>query len=384
MRELTVVVRDQPAFIAAIESQIATFEQTHPDVKVTRVSPGIEECYDRFVKNGGCAKGETDLFLTVTDWIPEGFETGQFKDLTHLIDSLGNPLPWHSALRNVVRFQERYLAIPYHCGPQVLHIRRDLFEDPNQRKAFFEATKRELTVPASWNEFLEVATFFTQPENNLYGCCVGAFPDGHNDVYDFLTLLWAHGGDVTEVGADFESQAAQKALDFYGGLFESRIVHPDCLNMNSFESGEHYVKGNVAMMWNWFGFASFADDPDLSSIVGKNEVHPVPKGASPCALNVFWAMTIASGSKEPALAREFLSHLMTPESDLLTCEHGCIGARLSSWKSPNVLHKFPQYEVLDLAYANARPLPSISNWNQIQNSITQRVSQRLRGHDANP
>lgn len=348
--KLVAVIRDQPAFQQAFDAQARAFCQHHPGVQIERRSPGIEEVYDRCVRGDDLTSGEVDLALLVTDWLVEASSKTESLDLPNWPDG------WHPALQSLVTLESRVVALPYHCGPQVLHFQAELFQDRS--------------LPSTWGDFMECAEAFTQPERGLYGTCVGAFPDGHNNVYDFLTLFWGSGGDF-----DRRSRpAARKALEMYRGLFDHDWVDPRCRTFNSFTSGEFFAQGHAALMWNWFGFCEMIEAPD-SPLKGKAGVAPIPGGA---ALNVFWAMVIGSGSRQSELAREFLTFLASPESDLLTTEHGAVGARLSTWRNADVLARKPYYGVLKAAYDGSRTLPR-HGWDTLHPALSELVESVLGG-----
>ncbi len=372
MTTLQLATRDFDAFERAFGGQIAAFEAVHPDIRIERHSFTIEEHYEKFIGRKEALSGEFDLFLSVTDWLPEGVQKGLFEPLDDYLamDPPGDwPSGWSPAMRGLPSASGRFFAVPWHDGPEVFHYRSDLFDSPRERDAFKAQHGRELCVPTTWAEFLEVARFFTRP--GLWGCCVGAMPDGHNNVYDFLIHLWSRSGSL--LGGDkpvFNSKQGCDALAFYSGLMHAESVAPlDCLDMNSLDSGVFYASGKAAMMWNWSGFAATAEMPG-SQIAGLNRCAQIPGGTS---LNIFWALTILSGSKHKDTAYKFMSHAMSPDMDKLASMSGANGVRLSTWRDTDVLARFPYYGILERVHENTRVLPPIPEYPAINESLNQAV-----------
>ena len=71
--------------------------------------------------------------------------------------------------------QVRY-AFPLDACIQLLFFRKDLFGDELIKREFFERYKRKLEIPKTFEEFNEVAGFFTRKLNpgskTQYGACL--------------------------------------------------------------------------------------------------------------------------------------------------------------------------------------------------------------------
>lgn len=332
---MTITIRDQDAFEWAIDAQIAAFGGG-----VERRSVTIEELHRDYI----AGDAETDIVMVLTDWIPEATERGRLTPLTLALPDW--PEAWHPAMRSLVQYGGAWVALPYHDGPQVFHYRRDLFE------------RERVSVPQTWDEFLIIAHHFTR--EGLWGCCMGAYPDGHNNVYDFLIHLWTRGGELLDADgrARFHEEAGVEALSFLVDLIHvHRVADPVCLDLNSVQSGDYYASGRASMMWNWSGFAATAEGP-ASAIRGLNALAEIPAGTQRASLNVFWALGIAANARDPEGAARFLSFLASAESDLITATNGATGVRLSTWRSPEMQGAYPHYRVMEQVHDSTRTLPA--------------------------
>ena len=387
MAKLKIISRVQETFENSFRDQIRNFQTKFPDVEVELTVLPIHDHFTKMITEKGCLSDEFDLFLCCTDWLPEIIARSELTDLGPYVAQnppAGYPDAYHPAMLKLQVIGDHIFGLPWHDGPEVLHYRRDLFEDPQEQAVFKSAHGRDLTPPNNWDEFLEVAKFFTSPEQGLWGCAQAGFTDGHNNVYDFLIQLWSRGGVLLDEDnkPQFNSSIGQEALKFYYDLFHThKVASLECLDLGSVECGDYYAQGNAAMSWNWCGFAAIAEMPEYSKIVGKNKCAPIPGGMGPAgsrvSLNIYWVLTIPVGSKQKDLAYSFLQHIAADETDLMTSMNGANGVRLATWRNPDVRVKYPYYEIIESVHAGSKTMPAIPEYPAINEVISHAVHRVL-------
>lgn len=365
MAKLKLAVRDYSAFERAIDAQIQAFQG---EIRVERHSFDIQGMYE--LATGG--ESDFDLIICLTDWLPEAVTNGCVLLLDRFFEEDPPedwPEGWSPSMRKLCFSDGRLVAMPWHDGPEVFHYRKDLFTDAGERTAFRATHGYDLNPPKTWEHFLDVAKFFTR--DDMWGCCVAAYPDGHNNVYDFLIHLWSRGGELLEGGKPaFASRAGVEALEFYADLIHRHKVAPEsCLIMDSNESGEFYALGEAAMMWNWSGFAATAE-LSHSKIRGCNACTAIPGNVS---LNVYWTLAILSGSRNAGAAYEFLKHACSAPMDKLTAKSGASGVRLSTWRDPEIQKAFPYYGILEEVHKGARTLPALPEYPDINDALNRAI-----------
>jgi len=382
---LRVLVRPFEGFERALQQQIDAFEDDH-DVTVKRDHRPLPEIHADFIEDGGLADADYDVFVCLSDWIPEVAERGLVAPLDGRLTAdppAGYPEGWAESMRSLMAYEGTTYGIPYHDGPEIFHYREDLFESAVEQRRFREAHGRPLHVPKTWEEFLDVAEFFTRPDEDLYGTVVAALPDGHNNVYDFLIQLWSRGGRVfdEEMNPAFHDETGVEALRFYRDLIhEHKVVPPEAVEMESVEAGEFYAEGKAAMMWNWAGFGALAEAPD-SAVHGRTNYGLIPRADSPAgehtSLTVNYGTTIPSAAPHPDLAYEFLRHLATPEMDKVTTVEGGSGTRTSTWTDPEIVGDQSFYSMvteINTGPVNTMPkLPQFTAFNDALNEAVKRV-----------
>lgn len=365
MTQLRIALRNYADFENGLTEEARLFESHHPGTKVELVSVGIHELYNSAITKGGLHDGHYDLALLVTDWLAEAHAAGALEDLhqwQQLIPIHEWPHGWPRSLVQPLMFGNHLTSLPWHDGPECLVYRTDLFHDPAACGAFRAQFFRDLTPPATWEEFEQTARFFTDQAAGRYGTVFAAFPDGHNTLYDFALQVWSRGGELTDsTGRPFlTTPIALAALEFYRRVVcDPDLCHPKSTQLDSTQSGDLFLAGEVAMMANWFGFAA-RSGREGSSLAGKVAIAPIPtaNGAPHVSLSVFWALAMGKGSRQKELAWQFLRFVSSPEHDLGITRHGAVGVRLSTWRNPELRARIPVYSEVESISLGARQLPT--------------------------
>jgi len=384
-----IAVRKFAPFESAIAKQWQAFESIHrTGLELSAIPLDLHELYEALFVRRGLADGDWDVALVNTDWLAEAADSNALADLSGFLRKSppdGYPDAWSESLLRMQRFGSSTLGLPYHDGPECLIYRKDLFDDPEERRRFASEFASPLEVPETWDQFHRLARFFTRPQSGLFGTAFAAFPDGHNTVYDFCLQLWTRGGDLFDSTGRMllHTPQARTALEYYRMLLnDSRAIHPSSRTFDSVQSGLAFAAGEIAMMVNWFGFAFLAQTSPESKIAGRVGIAPVPVGAGPSAsLNVYWLLGIAAGSPHRDVAWRFLRHCAGPEMDKLTTLEGAIGCRKSTWSDPEVNAQVPFYRELQRLHDGARELPRLREWSRLAEAIDRMVLDAIDTED---
>lgn len=377
-----VAVRRYPAFERAIEQQWAAFERSaRTGLRLEIGAFEVQELEHELLSSAALKDGAWDVCFVNTDWVASLHQQSGVIDLAPMLAS--SPPPdwpdgWTPSMRRLQCIDGAVLGMPYHDGPECLILRKDLFCDPVRQERFRALTGRDLAAPRTWQEFQETAVFFSDPARDLYGTAFAALPDGHNSVYDFLLQLWTRGGELfaPDGAVRFDTEEAERALEFYRAILgDASAVHPRCREMDSVRLGQSFAAGELAMMVNWFGFATAAHADAGSKVRDKVMVAPIPSesGHKSVSLNVYWLLAIAAGSPHANAAWKFLRHAATPQMDRLTTMAGAIGCRRSTWSDAAVNRSVPFYSAMHELHEQARELPRRADWPQIAAEIDRLV-----------
>ena len=134
-------------------------------------------------------------------------------------------------------------AFPFDISIQMLFYRKDLFENAMQTRSFYELTHHTLKVPATFDEYNEVARFFTQkfrPDSpTVYGTSVFLNNPSSTAAEFLVRLLDLNGQAYDEHGyLHISSPEALQALTNY-------LESASCANPEYVDSWE-YIAQNFA------------------------------------------------------------------------------------------------------------------------------------------
>jgi multiple sugar transport system substrate-binding protein len=146
-------------------------------------------------------------------------------------------------------------GLPIQSNALTLSYRSDLFEDPQEKAAFKQRFGRDLAPPNTWDEFTQVAQFFTRPAKRLWGTTLMAGV-GDWSTDDFKTLLASFGGDGHLVSPDlkptFDTPEGVHALQYYADLINKYKVTPRGTTSASWDTvASTFGQGLTAMGMNY-------------------------------------------------------------------------------------------------------------------------------------
>ncbi len=213
-----------------------------------------------FLEFGG-SRTNFDIVIGDSQWIGRGASGGLYVELTDWLPTVVDLATIHPrAAKYLCEYPEgsgRWYAAPCETDAVGLAYRKDWFEDPKERAAFQARYGRELAVPATYEEFRQVAEFFQRPDEKRYGC---AMPSDRN--YDGLTmgvqnLLWAFGGkwkdeDSNKVVGHLDTQGTADAIEFFKTLM--KLGPKGCERLDYGQVLESFTNGSTAMILNYFAF----------------------------------------------------------------------------------------------------------------------------------
>lgn len=356
---------------------------TDCQVKLRAIPMDLPELHKSILTDEGLKNGSWDLALISSDWLAEACQQKALLPLNTLVNQPEYFDGWPPSLLRAQFDKGLYYGVPFHDGPECLIYRKDLFDDPSHGTAFQQQFGYPLEPPKNWTTFLEVAQYFQQPNKAFYGAGLAAFPDGHNAVYDFCIQVWSRGGEFIdkEGNVNFLTDAAIDGLQYYRALAQDQTaVHSASQKLDSVALGMAFAGGEIAMMINWFGFATYAQLMADSKLAGKIGVAPIPHqlNAKPVAPNSYWVYGIGSGSEQTALAMDFIQFATDPSNDVHLTLNGGVGCRKSTWKDPEVNQQIPFFHQLESLHSYARELPAVDNWPQLAQIIDQIMTRLIQ------
>ena len=261
-----------------------------------------------------------DIVIGDSQWLGSNSVGGHYVDLTDWINenidvnSIYGPAM--EAFAEYPKGSKEYWALPAQVDAAGYVYRKDLFEDPEEMKAFQEKYGYELAPPKTYSQLRDIAEFFTRPDQELYGIATW-----YSKAYDGITMgfqqvMWSYGAsygdpDTFKVDGYINTDKAVKALEYYKSLL--KFAPPDAPNYYYSETNGAYLAGKVAMAMNYFAFFPGVVDPgknptshDKSGFfiapAGPDGEHYISIGGQ--------GMSISSYSKNQDEAKKYLKWFM--------------------------------------------------------------------------
>jgi multiple sugar transport system substrate-binding protein len=246
----------------------------------------------------------------------------------------------------------QFWSLPVNQDVYGLMYRKDLLENPKEKKKFTMAYGYELGVPQTYQQARDIAEFFTRPEERLYGWGQMGGQD-----YDFASttansFLWSFGGELYnpktfEVQGYINSPASVDGIQSYIEMF--RYGPPGSRSWGWEEVSEAFQKGQLAMAMQWYFFFHSSADPQANPFATRTGFANLPgaigrdgKFRRQVSLGG-QGMGINKHSKKQELVVKFMEWYFLPEQQrqyAKVCQTGLKEILLSSeWQTLNAYNK---------------------------------------------
>jgi multiple sugar transport system substrate-binding protein len=111
-----------------------------------------------------------DLVVGDSQWLGAGSTQGHYVDLTdfvaeHNLTEVMAP----ATMEYYSKYGDKYWAVPLEGDAVGWAYRKDWFENPDEMAAFKAKYGYDLGVPKDFKQLIDIAEFFTRPDQNMYG-----------------------------------------------------------------------------------------------------------------------------------------------------------------------------------------------------------------------
>ena len=272
------------------------------------------------------------------------------------------------ALVTEAQVEGRFVGMPVWTNAEILFYRKDLFEDPNEQSAFESEYGYPLAPPKDWQQFSDVAVFFTR-DGDLYGTDV----KGAVETEWLAHVLQAGSPGVVlddEGNVIIDNEQHVAALAFYSDLNnELQVSPPGAAQIDWGAAQNLFYQGQTAMMRFWAH--AYPLTPEDSVVAGKVGAAPMIAGeAGVAGIPGPWYLSVPEATDKADLATEFVRFAYDNNALSLQSSLG-LAARVSAFSE---LAGQPGYEhfqpLLDTLSAPAtKPRPATPRWQQIVDTV---------------
>ncbi|MFO7883472.1 MAG: extracellular solute-binding protein [Desulfobacteraceae bacterium] len=264
------------------------------------------------------AKGERfDMVVGDSQWLGRGVDGGHYIELTKWIAEHGvADTMTPTSLTGYAEFPKtsgHYWAIPLEGDAMGFSYRKDLFEDPKEKKDFKDRFGYELAVPKTWARLKDIAQFFYRPHRDLYGVLCWTEPHYDGITMGIESLIWAWGADLGDpatyrVRSILNSDAGVEALKFYKEL--NSYNNPEWTDYyldKDLSSNLPMLEGRVAMAMGYFAIAPELLENPENPYTDKIGFFAAPRGPVTRATSLGGqGISIVSYSKKKDLSLDFI------------------------------------------------------------------------------
>lgn len=275
---------------------------------------------------------------------------------------------------------DNFYAIPLLHNVGILAYRKDLFEDPKYKAEFKEKYGRELAPPTTWEEYLETAQFFTRDTDgdgkiDLWGTN-HRYGEPNNFVGDLL-IGFAYARGATLFDENFKPLMSSPEMIDAVKFFTSKeflAAQPPGVESYIFDDViGSMMQGKVAMYWTENMMVATLIDPEMSPQAA-NIAFAVPPGwkdpetgeIHPGTLAGAGGWAINSKSKNKEAAFDYIQFMVGKSHAKEYAEVGASAIRYSQYRDPDLLKKYPWFELFEKEVAVSIGRPQHAWWEEAQ------------------
>lgn len=271
--------------------------------------------------------------------------------------------------REISGYKSGVYGYPFTDLTMYLCYRKDLIEDQSEKAHFKARYHRDLALPKSWKEYLELAQFFTRPNDKLYGTYI----QGKQHIalwFEWLNFAYSFGGDILDTRHGWEygdivvnSPENVEATRQYLKLIA--FSPPETLNYNWDGALTALQQGHAFMGLLWNDQAPLLEDPSVSKVAGKMGYALIPSATGrPFSQLEGWTYLIPNESKHPREAYKFMEWALSPEVQVQHALKGGASCAPETYTDSRI-RSIPYTPAFLAAVPIAKPKPTVPESAQI-------------------
>jgi multiple sugar transport system substrate-binding protein len=351
---------------------LTTLVKDYQDADVSVSCVPLAQWHDQIFADFA-AKGGADLPILDSQYMGEAVQGNHIADLT---DFLKKDLPFDDFNQTALSYYAevpigsgKYYSVPVITDTRMLVYRKDLFENKDVQAAYKEKTGKDLEVPKSWTELLQIAQFFKGSKWIDNGFATHWVNSGDLVQTAWNHVLWSFGGELWDpktykVEGVLNTDVGVKAVQFAQELFKTA---PDGAGGFGFDETVGTIcNGSTAMIEIWYGFGAAFTNKDTCAqsanlgygvVPGEGDLHFISLGGQ--------GISVSAYSKNQDAAKAFLKWLMSDETQTKWVKGGGFSGRTSILASKDFLDAAPYNPSFSEAFKYVKDFYNIPEYNQL-------------------
>jgi multiple sugar transport system substrate-binding protein len=287
-----------------------------------------QDMYQKDMLEFAGGSSSSDVVFFQPAWLPD--YAPHLANLGQLAEEYGLNFHMDDALdafrTSYTTWEGEFLAVPVDADQHNFYYNRTAFENEQNREDYMAEVGSELKVPDTWDEYVQVAQFFSgrdwdfdgEPE---YGVSEAWLRGGYA-WYWWQSKFFGYGGIYfdEEMTPLINSPAGVRALEIQLAIAD--FVPPGTANFGSPEARNAFLNGDAPMVVHWTSTAKLGKDPEASQVVDDIGIAMVPGVQDGDtiyrrpALPTGWVAGIPSYSENIEAAARVLEYYLQPERSL--------------------------------------------------------------------
>ena len=249
-RKLRILCFDSPS-VRALEMLSGHYGKSH-DVEVEFIYHPLGSLLQHIQENVAKPTADYDLVYFDTPWTEYLAAQDWLEDLQVLLeDSQWKPPQFFHRYADNATSYGKQIGFPVLGGTQIMFYRKDLFEKPTIMSAYKEVTGATLRPPKTWQEYNQIAAFFTRSINadspTLYGTAFAGISDEYLSP-ELMPRLWSNGVILTGSNGKPKLTSKQCLRAFETMQKTLQFAPPDSFSLDAEAVTSLFCAGDVAMI----------------------------------------------------------------------------------------------------------------------------------------
>ncbi len=322
-----------------ILDQVEPFQQ-RTGAKVRVVTPSWNDTIKKINQSLVDPNLNYDIYVVIALWNGTLLGGNHIEPVPQWAKEL---IDWDDVLpiyrNNILSWGGVAYGLPYDGDCVNLYYRKDIFEQPENRKRFQQRYGYPLGVPKTWAQYRDIAEFFTgwdwDKDGEIEYGISGARVRGDVSLLQFFAHAAAYAKHPEQKAYYFDPDTMKARINspgFVRALTEwvevMRFGPPGMASFAGHDVRNNFAAGNVAMAMDWADLGIFAvnspvsivqDKVGYAQIPGANEVfNPATEKWEQrfnqvSSISGNWMFLVNKNSKHKQLAFEFAAHMTSPD-----------------------------------------------------------------------
>lgn len=331
-----------------------------------KVVPALESGSDAYdvteLDNGWVAQFGVAGYLEPLDkWLPEGYTEGMAPGHLKLFSWGGN-----------------LYGIVWNNDTRFFMYNKKMLED-----AGIEAP------PKTWDEMVEQCKIMQEKGICEY-CLAQPWEERWVACNELHFWTYTFGGEFIDENYHIiwndPERGAVEALDFMVKLVKEGLVDPGSLTYKQIDQQDIFLAGKIPFFPQaWPSVYAYAQDPNLSKIVGQVGIAMVPgkKEGMTAALSLPEAFSIPINAKNKELSAKFIEFMGSREvNKKMALEIGAIPIYVDLYNDPEILKLYPYWKEFGEQMETARGLTQVTWYNEFADVAGIEVQKALAGEQS--